>query len=191
MARRTSVIVALVVAGAVVVGTIAAIGGAQSSSRFTAKRLVGDFEVPAISTVARGTFEARLNGSTVNYKLTYSGLESDVRQAHIHFAQSSVNGGISVWLCETTTVPHPTVSLQAVTPDCGGPRAAVIEDSFDAAEVIGPGVQGISAGEFAALLGAMRDGLTYANVHSQTFGGGEIRAQIKRGGGGDDDDDDD
>jgi hypothetical protein len=189
MARRTSAVVALVVAGAVAVGTIAAIGGAQSNSRFGAKRLAGDFEVPAISTVARGTFEATLNGSTVNYELTYSGLESDVRQAHIHFAQSSVNGGISVWLCETTTIPHPTEALRDVTPDCGGPRAATIEDSFNAAEVIGPAGQGIGAGEFAALLEAMRDGLTYANVHSATFGGGEIRAQIKRGGGEDDDDD--
>lgn len=190
MARRTSMVVALVVAGAVVVGTVATIGVAQSGGgRFTTKRLVGDFEVPAISTAAHGTFEATLHGTTVNYKLTYSGLESDVRQAHIHFAQPSVNGGISVWLCETTTIPHPTVSLQAVTPDCGGPRSATITDSFTAEEVIGPAGQGITAGEFAALLEAMRGGLTYANVHTQTFGGGEIRAQIKRGGGGDDDDD--
>ena len=28
-------------------------------------------------------------------------------QAHIHFAQRSVNGGISVWLCETATNPSP------------------------------------------------------------------------------------
>jgi hypothetical protein len=188
MARRTSVIVALVVVGAVVVGTVAAIGVAQSSSNFTAQRLMGEFEVPAISTNARGSFEARLESpTTVSYRLTYSGLESDVRQAHIHFAQPGVNGGISVWLCETATTQHPIVDLQAVTPDCGGPRAAAINDSFTAAEVIGPGGQGISAGEFAALLEAMRDGLTYANVHSLTFAGGEIRAQIKRGGGDDDD----
>jgi hypothetical protein len=185
MARRTGVVIALLVAGAVAVGAMAAIGGAQSSSSFSANRLVGDFEVPSVSTVAQGSFEARLSGDGFTYTLTYSGLESDVRQAHIHFAQQGVNGGISVWLCETTTVPHPVEALRPVTPDCGGPRSATIEDSFDASEVIGPGGQGISAGEGEALLEEMRDGLTYANVHSATFGGGEIRAQIKRGGGDD------
>jgi hypothetical protein len=37
------------------------------------------FEVPAVSSNARGEFEATLDGDTVDYKLTYSGLESDVR----------------------------------------------------------------------------------------------------------------
>jgi hypothetical protein len=188
MARRTGLVAALVVAGAVVIGTIAAIGTAQSGNRFDAKRMSATFEVPAVSSNASGTFEATLNGDTVDYTLTYSGLESDVRQAHIHFAQTFASGGISVWLCETSFNPHPTTELQAVTPDCGGPRSGEINDSFNAAEVIGPAGQGISAGEFSALLEAMRAGLTYANVHSMAIPGGEIRAQIKARGGGDDDD---
>ena len=43
--------------------------------------------------------------------------------------------------------------------------------------------QGIDAGEFDELVRAIRAGATYANVHSQTFGPGEIRGPI----GGDDD----
>jgi len=187
MARRTSVLVTLVVAGAVAVGTIAAIGTAQSGNRFDAKELSATFEVPVVSSNATGTFEATLSGTTVNYKLTYSNLDSDVRQAHIHFAQTFASGGISVWLCETSSIPHPTTELQVVTPDCGGPRSGEINDSFTAAEVIGPSGQGISAGEFSALLAAMREGLTYANVHSASIPGGEIRGQIKAHGGGDDD----
>ena len=39
--------------------------------------------------------------------------------------------------------------------------------------------QGIAAGEFAELVAALRAGVTYVNVHSSTFGGGEIRGQLK------------
>jgi hypothetical protein len=48
--------------------------------------------------------------------------------------------------------------------------------------VIGPADQGIDPGEFDELVRAMRAGVTYANVHTTRFGGGEIRGQIKAGG---------
>jgi hypothetical protein len=196
MARRTSVVVALVAAGAVVVGTLAAFGVAQSGgSRFTAQRMSASFEVPVVSSDARGSFEATLvNPTTVNYTLRYFDLESDVRQAHIHFAQTFASGGITVWLCETAQNPAPSpdstppfpIDLRPLTPTCPGPRDGEVSDSFTATEVVG-GNQGIASGEFSALLEAMRDRLTYANVHSMAIPGGEIRAQIRRGGGGDDD----
>jgi CHRD domain len=184
MRRKVSLLVGLAAAGAVLVGALASFAVAQSGNRFDAARMEATFEVPVVSSDATGSFEARLQGNTVEYTLRYSGLESDVRQAHIHFAQDFASGGISVWLCETATVPHPVAGLQAVTPDCGGPRSAEITDSFDASEVIGPGTQGIAVGEFSALLEAMREGLTYANVHSASIPGGEIRAQLKPIGGG-------
>jgi hypothetical protein len=43
--------------------------------------------------------------------------------------------------------------------------------------------QSQDAGDIAALIRAIKAGYTYANVHSQAFGTGEIRGQI-----GDDDD---
>jgi hypothetical protein len=46
--------------------------------------------------------------------------------------------------------------------------------------VLGPGVQGIAAGEFAELLTAIRSGVSYANVHSAKFPSGEIRGQIQK-----------
>jgi len=48
-----------------------------------------------------------------------------------------------------------------------------------AANVIGPAGQGIAATEFAEVLKAMREGVTYANVHSTLYPGGEIRGQIR------------
>ena len=46
---------------------------------------------------------------------------------------------------------------------------------------------GIAAGEWEEVLGLIRAGRTYANVHSVKFGGGEIRSQLDNG---DDDSDD-
>jgi hypothetical protein len=49
------------------------------------------------------------------------------------------------------------------------------------ANIVGPGNQGIAAGEFAEAVKALRAGLTYANVHTATFGGGEIRGRVDPG----------
>ena len=45
--------------------------------------------------------------------------------------------------------------------------------------MIGPTAQGIAAGEFAELVDAIRHGVTYVNVHSTKYPGGEIRAQLE------------
>ena len=49
------------------------------------------------------------------------------------------------------------------------------------ADVIGPAPQGIAATEYDELLAAIRSGTAYVNVHSATYPGGEIRAQIENG----------
>ena len=99
------------------------------------------------------------------------------QQAHVHFAQTAVNGGISFFLCGTGPGPanRPPATAPA-TPDC--PQAGTVEDDIVAADVIGPTGQGIAPGEFAEILAAMRAGKAYANVHSSKFPGGEIRAQV-------------
>ena len=51
------------------------------------------------------------------------------------------------------------------------------------ADVVGPADQGIDPGEFGELVRAIRAGATYANVHTDKYPGGEIRAQLKRRGG--------
>src|SRR5512134_600636 len=64
-------------------------------------------EVPAVSSVATGSFKAEISrdDTVIDYELSYEGLEAPVTQAHIHFGQRSVNGGISVWLCQTPGTP--------------------------------------------------------------------------------------
>ena len=171
-----------------VAGVIALLGvgsyaiAGEGSKNFRALPMSGYEENPDVSTVATGSFEARLSqdGTRLAYELSYSGLEGTVLQAHIHFAKPAVNGGISIWLCETAGLQSPSPS----TPTC--PQEGTVSGEVGAAEVVGPAGQGIAAGELAEILAAMRAGHAYANVHSSKFPGGEIRAQINNHGEDDD-----
>jgi hypothetical protein len=82
-------------------------------------------------------------------------------------------GGVSVFLC--TNLGNGPMGTQAC------PANGTVTGTITAADVIGPVGQGITAGEFAELLKAIRAGFVYANVHSALFGGGEIRGQLTPG----------
>jgi hypothetical protein len=56
---------------------------------------------------------------------------------------------------------------------------ATISGTVTPAQVVGPSGQGIDPMEFDELVRAIRAGVTYVNVHSETFPGGEIRGQLK------------
>lgn len=151
---------------------------AQGGVKNFQETLTGYEEVPAISTSASGAFHARISndGSSIAYELSYTALAGDVQQAHIHFGQIGVNGGISVFLC--TNLGNGPAGTQACP---AGPTT--ITGTITAADVIGPGDQGITTGEFAELIAAIHAGRAYANVHSSAHTGGEIRAQIEPGSG--------
>lgn len=145
--------------------------------------LSGFSEAPStLSTAARGSFRAVLQeGETeIKYRLDYSGLEGTITQAHVHLGAHHQTGGISVWLCQTATNPAPGAQA-ALVPMCGDPGGddAEAEGVLNAASVIGPAGQGIAAGQFEELVRALKAGVTYANVHSTLYPGGEIRGQIK------------
>ena len=134
-------------------------------------------EVPSVSSTASGFFQAHIDEAAgqIAYQLVYSGLQGDVRQAHIHFGQRGVNGGVSVFLCQTSFNVDPT----GLAPIC--PAEGRVSGLLSADNVIGPGAQGMAAGEFAELLLALRAGVAYVNVHSTTFPGGELRGQLRAG----------
>ena len=168
---------ALVLGGVIAllgVGSYAIAGG--GSKEFKGRQLTGYEEIPDISTVATGSFEARLSddGTSLAYELSYSGLEGTVQQAHVHFGKRAVSGGVSFFLCGTAASPGP-----AGTPVC--PQSGTVSGTIEAADVIGPTTQGIEVGNLAEILAAMRAGHAYANVHSSKWPSGEIRAQLKGG----------
>jgi hypothetical protein len=145
-------------------------------------RLIGYEEVPAVSSAANGTFKARIDKATgeIDYEFSYEGLQAPVLQAHIHFGQRGVNGGIAVWLCQSASNPAPT-AVAATTPVCTSP-AGVFSGRITAASVIGPGgTQQLGAGELNELVAALRAGVAYTNVHTSISPGGEIRGQIGSG----------
>jgi hypothetical protein len=139
----------------------------------------------AISSAASGSFRAEIDDrhSVIDYTLSYSGLESAVTQAHIHFGQRHTPGGIVVWLCQTAAVPAPA-AVAAVTPVC--PQEGTVSGTIGPNQVLTVTGQGIDAGQFDELLQAIRAGATYANVHTAVNTPGEIRGQLFHGGRGHD-----
>jgi hypothetical protein len=140
--------------------------------------LQGYQEVPSISSTGTATFTADVakDGQSVDWKMSYAALEGNVLQSHIHFGQRSVTGGISVFLC--TNLGNGPAGTQA----CPGPHDGVISGTFRPADVIGPTAQGITAGEWDELMRAIDAGKAYANIHSNIWPGGEIRAQLNETG---------
>jgi hypothetical protein len=168
LAVGVGALTAVAAAGTVALGQ----GGADFKERLT-----GYQEVPALSTSGHGTFRAsiRSNGSAIRYRLTYADLEAKPQQAHIHLGQRGVSAGVIVFLCSNLS------DAPAGTQPC--PDApATVTGTLRAADVIGPAAQGIDPGEFGELVRAIRAGATYANVHTDKYPAGEIRAQLERRG---------
>jgi len=175
--RRIQLAAVVAVVAIASVTTVAVAGGGKQIR----EKLTGDEEVPVVLTGAEGKFKATISSDRVDYELRYEDLEGSITQAHIHIGQRLANGGIAVWLCGTASNPGP-----AGTPVCP-PSPGTVTDSFTAADVVGTaGTQGIAVGEFDEVVDAIRDGFTYANVHSTLSPGGEMRGQLN-----DDRDDDD
>ena len=130
--------------------------------------LIGLHEVPSVLTKVHGEFKAKLSddGTQIQFTLKYADLEGTPTAAHIHFGQRFANGGIIATLC-------------------GGSKPAclsagmLLSGTLVAADITGPAGQGIDAGNFAKALRAIRSGHTYVNVHTDKFGDGEIRGQIR------------
>jgi hypothetical protein len=189
--KKLAIAVAIVSLGAaaLIATAIAKSGGGNGGRSFSAFLTGYEEIVPgatpaaeggAVSTRGHGTFRARLRSSTeLEYRLTYRDLEGaltggspPVGQAHIHFGQRHTIGGVSAFLCGGGDKPA-----------CPTTNPATVEGVIDPDDVIGPAGQGIALREFDELIRAMRNGATYANVHTTTWPSGEIRGQIKGGGG--------
>ena len=136
-----------------------------------------------MSTGANGQFAARIhrNESEIEWELAYADLGGAVQQAHIHFGQAGVNGGITVFLC--TNLGNGPAGIQA----CPSPPAVIsgriisTDVSPNIPATAAARTQGINTGEIEELIAAMRAGVTYVNVHTSTWPSGEIRSQIDVG----------
>jgi CHRD domain len=169
---RVKVAVAVALLGAVMTASAVAIAGGGGKMK---ARLSGFQEVPAIVTDGEGKFKLKINRSErrLDYTLTYSGLEGgDVRFAHIHIGQRTANGNVVTFLCGGGTKPTPC-------PPSGTVSGTITPADLQATP---QGIDGPTPEEFDDFVRAIRAGVTYANVHTDKYGGGEIRGQIRGGG---------
>jgi hypothetical protein len=137
-------------------------------------------EVPPKGTGAHGTLEANLSGdgTTLSWTLTWTGLTGPPLFAHIHFAQTGVNGGVMTYLCGGPK-GNPDIPQK---PDCPQTTSGSTTGTTNAGDIIAlnPSTsdQGLDEHDFATFLRAIRTGDGYANMHTTRFPSGEIRGQI-------------
>jgi CHRD domain len=177
--RKVAVLAVLGAIGVLSVGAVAIAGDGDGSGKNGA-RLNGYQEVSSVSTTGFGSFRIKFNSNqTADYVLSYRDVETPVSQAHIHFAQRSVNGPISVFLCRTPPQAGPPAPAQ--NPPVCPATTGTVRGTITAADIIAqqpPPGRGIEAGNWAEFVAAVKVGHTYANVHSSFYPGGEIRGQI-------------
>ncbi len=131
---------------------------ARASLLFEAT-LTGAFEVPPTPSPATGFVTVLLNDTEdmVTINLSFSPLVAPQTADHIHCcAKPGVNAPVRI---EPPTLPlGQLVNLDVAIPD---PL---------------PGIPDLTRADFVQ---AMKDGLSYFNVHSAEFPGGEIRGQLQ------------
>jgi hypothetical protein len=177
MKRRTWLWTGIIAVGAAILlgaaSSTAAVADDVHVQNIVFERLTGFQEDPLVfSTPGSATFAATINdqAQTINFRLSWKDLPTDVQQSHIHFGGPRQSGGVAVFLCTNLGNSPGTQACPA--------GDATITGTITAANVIGPTAQGIAPGEFAELVRALRAGVTYVNIHTTERPGGEIRAQI-------------
>jgi len=189
--RVTIIPIAVAALAALGASTAIADGKGHDNVRTFPTTLSGYNETPStINSTGSGEFVAKVNNdeSSVSYALTYRDLGTPVIQAHIHFGRPSLNGGVVLFLCNTSGSPPATVPTPPPCPQGGG----TVTGTLTAADVIAVAGQGIDPGAagFAEMIKALRNGAAYANVHTQLRPGGEIRGPLGKAPDNDEDDDD-
>ena len=153
--------------------------------------LTGDEEVLATiphpsASDAQGQATFRINGTTVEFRLIASNI-TNVLQAHIHCGIPGLVGPIVQWLFPNTA-SGPALAAPGIVEQNG----VLATGTFNAAGVTCPSGGTSNPANGLPLLTAMRNGLTYVNVHTNDgvapantgpgdFPGGEIRGQLLHG----------
>jgi hypothetical protein len=135
----------------------------------------------AILSAGTGTVKLDLDrdAGTITYTLTYSNvgttspLTGTVTQAHIHFGKSHDSGGIIVFFC--TNLGNGPAGV--TTPTCP-PTSGTVTGTWTKANVLAITGENVTAGDFDALVEAIRSNTAYANVHQTGIPSGEIRGQV-------------
>jgi hypothetical protein len=145
---------------------LASRGHDRKSPQFGAT-LIGLNEVPSLNTPGHADLALTVTDTTIAFTLNYFDLTGPPMAAHIHIAQPGVNGGVSVFFCGGGGKPA-----------CPQTTSGTVTGTIAAADVQAIPAQGFVAGDIAPVIAALRQGFTYANMHTALFPAGEIRGQI-------------
>ena len=134
---------------------------AQETTTFSAQ-LSGQEEVPPVETQAMGMAQFELmEDGTISYTVNASDIQA-VTAGHIHSGATGENGDVVVTLLSNDP-----------------PQDGVSETGTISAEDLeGP----MSGTQLSDLVGAMNEGQTYVNIHTEQNPAGEIRGQIAAAG---------
>jgi CHRD domain len=140
-----------------------ACGGSSGPATRFAATLSAANEPGTVNSTGTGSATYTLDGGTVSYSVTFSGLTAPASAGHIHVGPAGVNGNVTV----PFSPPAATSGTFSGIFSAADVRAASTPD----------GGVSVAVGDFNGLITLMRAGNTYTNIHTSTYTGGEIRGQ--------------
>jgi glucose/arabinose dehydrogenase len=127
--------------------------------------MTGAQEVPSVETSASAVAEFRLNGDgTLSYEVRATGPIVGATQAHIHLGARGVNGPVVVFLFGLNSAGQNFAAGDLIS------NGTITDANVRPQPGFTPSV--------AELVARMRQGRTYANLHTLAKPGGEVRGQI-------------
>lgn len=157
--------------GLIAVLLTAAVAGAKAQAAivYTAN-LAAEPNVASTGTgTATITFDDVL--STMRVEVSFSGLVGTTTAAHIHAATPNPFSGVAGAATQTPSFSGFPNGVNAGSYD--QTFNMTLESSFNGTYITNNG--GTAETAFAALMGASAQGRAYLNIHTTSFGGGEIR----------------
>jgi hypothetical protein len=158
---------------AAIVAVLMVTSVAQASGVFVAT-LSGGEEVPPVQTNTSGKAQITFNedDTEADFRLQVRAGER-ITQAHIHCAAKGVNGPIVAFLAGLNTQGY---DVDGIFPWID--NAILTDTSVIPSDPQKNPTCPVVINNLRDLIKAMRDGNTYANVHSVAHMGGEVRGQI-------------
>ena len=140
----------------------------MSAATIFSTTLSGANETPPTASAGSGSAVVTLAGDTLSVSITFTGLTSPDIAAHIHCCGIGIAAPIAV--------PFTTFPTGLTAGSFSASYDLTSAASYSAAFLTMYG--GTAASAEAAFIAGLNGGLTYANVHSTLFPGGEIRGQL-------------
>ncbi len=156
--------------------TLGAASGASAASYNLTANLTGTEEVPVNASPATGNAIVDFDdvAQTMRVQINFSGLLGNTTASHVH-APAPIGTNVAVATQLPTFAGFP---LGVTSGSYDFTFDMTLASSYASAFITNYG-GGATAGASNALLGFMLGGLSYVNVHTNLFPGGEIRGQLR------------